>query len=286
MKIRAVTSAFLSIRPDREPDYFLRPLADFLDRMGPDSPQFDFRCFLEPRDRALASERIDDHRMRSVELEAIVNEVWPESGWAERYYSTISGNPTHHDSFQARYDRLIAVYLGKLALMRMGFDEGADAVLWFDSGHWVSHQCAHDIGRYTPSLMDDVDGQRAHRALTIAAAELGIVGTRCYDGKKRFHMPLEHMYAYLTEFGHPLDMPPPFYQAVFWLVRRDRFDEFFCGFQGWWRRLMADGKAGTEESALTLLGWERRLACFRYARWVELLKGKVQRDPCWGKEAS
>lgn len=284
MKICAVTSAFISVRPDRPFEYFLGQLVDFLSVVGQDDDDLCVRICVEEGDVKAISAFVDSSRLVIQQPEELLRRVWPEPRWREIYFDLIQHNPTHHDSYQARHKRLIAVYLGKLAILSWAFEAGAEIAWWFDAGHWVSHQCDHRLDEYSENLMKGMNRHNIIDTVMAGARQWGILGTRSYEGKKRFHMPLEHMFDYLSELPEPLDAPIPLYQGVFWVIRRDLFSKFFQEFQVAWSRLISDGKAGTEESALTLLGWKRRIPCMYYMDWISALRRGELSTTVWGNE--
>jgi hypothetical protein len=48
-----------------------------------------------------------------------------------------------------------------------------------------------------------------------------------------------------------------------------------AGVRGAWARLIADGKAGTEENALTLYAWGREVRSFDSAGWERMLGFRI-----------
>jgi len=63
---------------------------------------------------------------------------------------------------------------------------------------------------------------------------------------------------------------------MFIFVRRDAFDDLYARVREAWARLIADGKAGTEENALTLYAWGREVRSFDSAAWERMLGFRVK----------
>ena len=184
-------------------------------------------------------------------------------------------NPTHHNSYQARFKSLIGVYLAKIALIDASFEEGVDWVLWFDAGHWVSHQCRHDLNHYSADLMKNIKPELFVQSLEALSRNYGIVGTRSEPGRTRFHMPIEWLYESFRQTDGRLEQRERFlYQGMFWLVDKSKRAHFLRGFRSRWRRLVGERKAGTEENALTLYCWENDVHSLRYADWIRTMEGE------------
>ncbi|MGA2074546.1 MAG: hypothetical protein ABSH52_13680 [Terriglobia bacterium] len=272
MRVTLLTFCYLGIRPDRPDGYYITPLNDYVQRILPHSSSFALEVYTS-REHVNRIGSLPFGRVLSLEPEELMAEVWDDPEALDAYHNLIQRNPTHSGSYQARFRRLIAVYLAKVAAIRKTFLSGCDACFWFDSGHWISYQAGHDLSQYRPQLQDGVTANGLSERLLDAAARYGVVGSQALPGKKKFHMPLAWMHEYGPELGYNNARDLPFCSAVFWLVHRNSVELFFTRFQHWWLRLLADGKAGIEENALTLMTWEQRCHVATYDTWVQVLRG-------------
>ena len=272
MSVTLLTFCYLGIRPDRPHEYYLTPLSDYLRLLVSHATDFSLEVYTG-REHVNRLNGLPFGRVIGLEPEELMADVWDDPAALDVYHELIQHNPTHCGSYQARFRRLIAVYLAKVAAIRRAFRSGCEACFWFDSGHWVSYQAEHDFSRYKSAMQEDVTPAGFAERLMDAAARYGVIGCEALPGKTRFHMPLEWMYGYAPALGYAEPSRLPLCSAVFWLVHRTRFELFFTRFRHWWLRLVDDGKAGIEENALTLMTWEQRFPVMTYNDWVEVLQG-------------
>ncbi len=271
-RTRILSAAFLGVRQDRDSDYYLRPLRDFADHIRLTFPDLRLTVFTQP-------ENVDQLRryvpaeIVGVDLDDAVSVVWPEREWRTLYHQMISRNPTHCESYQAQYPDLIGVYLAKIGILHHVCKTSRGPVLWMDAGHWISHQCDHQLSRYTDEAVKAFNAEAFAIWLDSLAQKYGVVGIRVSKSKQRFHMPLPWMYEYTGSPDLGLDDQLPLYQGVFLLVRPDMATSLVLGFKHWWGVLIRDKKAGTEENALTLYGWEKGFWSCSYAEWQHAMTG-------------
>jgi hypothetical protein len=254
LNVGIVTAAFLGLtsRPD---DYYIRPAED-LYRQSP-VPAF---IFTQPEHR---------HRFAApthpADPDLLANAFW-RPGWRELYQKLIRRNPTHCYSRQRHYPRVLGAWLGKFELLRRVFDDPGfgrlDALLWWDAGFSISFHLGHDPGRYSGFEIDP--GLAVTSLRELLRCPLALV--HCPFGV--FHMPAAWMEPYRPAGRAAADLAHP---AMFMFVRRDAFDELHAGVREAWARLIADGKAGTEENALTLYAWGRDVRSFDSVGWERML---------------
>jgi len=270
-----VTAAYGGIRPDRPLDYYLRPLTDFARRYRQTGGGAELVVHANPVSWSAAGELawLVDVPVTD-EPEDHVGEVWRDAEWRDVYQHLIRLNPTHFDSYQAHFPRLIGVYLSKLRLVELAFARGYDIVLWHDAGHWVSHSCEHNLARYDPaSGPERTDGCRLDRAIGQLVSTCPVVGTLSRTGRERFHMPMTWMreHATLVDSSRPDDLLCSLYTAVLWSFRRDQFAVFFGQFRAAWEELIEKAHAGIEENAMTIAAWRLGVPGLRYPDWLRVL---------------
>ncbi len=253
-KLAIASSAFLNIRDDRPAEYYLRPLTDFC------------KAVTDPHvDITVASEDdldIPNARNLKCNLDELIQNVWPDRDWKRKYHEMIAKNPTHCQSAQAKYERLIAVYLSKIPLMQMALEsQSADAVLWMDAGHWVSVECEGRLERYAgvPRV-----GENVSATIVRLAEKHGVLGCGIPLGGEHFHMPMSWMREYACRDG-------PLWTGAFCLIHRNSMTKFFRSVCDSWRCLMDAGRAGTEENAMTISSWRVGWSSIHRLKWIDLL---------------
>jgi hypothetical protein len=272
-----VSAAYAGVRPDRTMDYYHRPLLDFLRAYRASGG----RAVLTVHANGASWERAPG-LMRLVD-EAIEDEpgdhvraVWPDPDWQRCYQQLIRRNPTHAESYQARFPRLIAVYLSKLRLVELAFERGGyEAVLWHDAGHWVSHACEHDIRRYSAAGPEQTRGELLDRLLRELTEDHPVVGTLSRPGRERFHMPISWMREHAAEIdpARADALVRSLYTAVLWAFRREAFAAFAAAFREAWAALVRRAQAGIEENAMTIAAWRQNTPGLAYPAWRRLLAG-------------
>lgn len=277
LRLGMVTAAYGGVRPDRPLDYYLRPLGDFVRRYRQSGGTAELIVHANPPSWRAAGElaRMVDVALTD-EPEDHVGAVWGDPEWQETYRDVLRLNPTHCDSYQARFPRLIGVYLCKLRLIDLAFQQGHDIVLWHDAGHWVSHGCGHDLESYTADVGPDLtDGARFDKILRTMSSSHPVLGSLSRPGRERFHMPLAWMgeHAARVDPGREANLLRSLYTAVFWLFRRDQFHAFFDRFKAAWAELIDHGHAGIEENALTIAAWSLGIPGIPYGGWRKAIEG-------------
>jgi hypothetical protein len=285
-RLSLVSAAYGNIRTDRPLQYYLRPLTDFLRRYRETGGSAElvvhanaasWQCageLAELVDRAVCDEP-EDH----------VQAIWADADWIDNYQRLIRLNPTHHKSCQARFPRLIGVYLSKMRLVKLAFEGGSDVVLWHDAGHWVSAASGHDLTKYSSEIGPGLtDGRLMDRRLLALAAAHPVLGTFCRSGTWEFHMP----HAWMREHALRVDetsadlLLQSLYPAALWLFHCDAFGLFYRRFRAAWNELVRRGHAGTEENALTIAAWSLDVPGLLYPDWQSVLWGtKTSVSPVW-----
>jgi len=277
-RIAFVTAAYAGIRSDRPIEYYHRPLNDFLGRYRQTGGEALLLIHANEESWSLIPEFRKHIDIAIVdEPEDHVWNIWPDEDWSATYQCLLQSNPTHCQSYQARFKRLIAVYLCKLRLVEIAFESNdCDLVLWHDSGHWVSHGAQHDLQRYDDHQgPKEANGRSLDRLLRLHADRFPVFGTLSRPNRKRFHMPLAWMRRHAVRVrGEETDLLlRSLYTAVLWSFRRDAFPEFIAEFRDAWRSLIEMRQAGIEENALTIAAWRRSIPGLDYADWRRLLTG-------------
>lgn len=276
MNIIGITSAFLSIRRDRSPEYYSMPLKHFTNRLVTDDPLMPVLVFT---DKYLHHElpKSENILIEHCNPDDLLQQFWSERNWAEKYLG-LKRLPGLDKIFAINSLKLLSVWLGKFAMIKKGFDLGFDVVFWFDSGHWTSHQHFADFSKYSEAMLSKVACKNLSSRLLSAAEKYEILSTQAWPTLKELHIPLEAYYTVGEEMGYNRPDGLPLYQGVFLLIHKKRFDHFFRRCQFWWERLVADGYGGTEESALTLFGWENHIERLTYLNWLAVLEGSSITD--------
>lgn len=194
-RLGLVTAVYAGVRSDRMMQYYHRPLLDFLRAYRDSGGEGKLIVHANPQSWSLCPElQSVVHLPIKDEPEDHVRAIWDIDDWSGHYQLLLKRNPTHAESYQSRFKRLIAVYLSKLRLVEIAFEQNDfDVVLWHDAGHWVSHGAQHDLTRYDSSVAKRTNGHRLDALLFENTMEHGIFGTLSRPGRRRFHMPLEWM---------------------------------------------------------------------------------------------
>ena len=275
-----VSAAYGDVRSDRAMEYYHRPLMDFLQayRTSGGRAVLTLHANGASWSRAPGLARLVDEAIED-EPEDHVRAVWPDPDWQRTYQRLIRRNPTHSDSYQARFPRLIAVYLSKVRLVELAFERGGfETVLWHDAGHWVSHACEHDIRRYSAADgPEQTRGELLDRLLPDLIGVHPVVGTLSRPGRERFHMPLSWMreHAARIDEARADALIRSLYTAVLWAFRREGFAAFAAAFRQAWDALIRRGQAGIEENAMTIAAWRRDAPGLPYSAWRRLLAGDL-----------
>jgi len=106
-----------------------------------------------------------------------------------------------------------------------------------------------------------------------ASRNHGIILTQAWPTLKDLHLPFAAYYALGYDMGYEHPESLPLYQAVFMLVHKSKFYAFYDGCRKWWLKLIKNGYGGTEESAITLYGWENQINRMSYPNWIKILSG-------------
>ena len=277
-RLGLITAAYAGIRSDRQQEYYHRPLLDFVRAYRESGGQGKLIVHANAPSWSLCPELRSLVDLANVdEPEHHVSAIWNTEDWSSRYQLLLNRNPTHSNSYQAVYPRLIAVYLTKLRLVEIAFEQNDfDIILWHDAGHWISHGAQHDLGCYDSRVARRTNGERLDSLLFEYSSTHGVFGTLSRPNRKRFHMPLEWMreHAVLVGTQDPDALLRSLYTAVLWVFRRTSFPRFIDGFRRSWGRLIERGQAGIEENALTLVAWEQCVPGLDYAAWSKLLAGE------------
>ncbi len=271
MSIIGITSAFLSIRKDRPIEYYSTPLEDFLHKAVVEDPSMPFLVF---SDQPIISS-LQEYRSIQIEYSdpvKLLNEFWPDKNWMSHYLN-LKRLPSLDELYTVNGIALLSVWLGKFAMLKKGFDLGFEAMFWFDAGHWTSHQYFADFSKYSKSMMDSLSCSNLSKRLLSASQKYGVLSTQAWPSLKELHIPLNAYYVIGREMGYQKPETLPLYQGVFLLIHRSFFESFFAECQKWWIRLIDDGYGGTEESALTLFGWQNRIDRLSYNNWLKVLEG-------------
>ena len=258
-------------------DYYHGPLLDFLRSYRDSGGEGKVIVHASPQSWSLCPElQSVVHVPIEDEPENHVRAIWNTDDWSGKYQLLLKRNPTHAESYQSRFHRLIAVYLSKLRLVELAFEQhDFEVVLWHDAGHWISHGAQHDPARYDSRVTKRTNGHRLDNLLFENATEHGIFGTLSRPGRTRFHMPLAWMreHAVLIGAADPDALMRSLYTAVLWAFPRNSFSRFIEVFRRSWGRLIECGQAGIEENALTLAAWNQGVPGLDYDAWTRLLRG-------------
>lgn len=275
-----VSAAYNEVRMDRDINYYYRPLSDFIKQYK--STGGTAKIIVHANQSAWKKMqdlyRIIDQPIID-EPEDHIQAVWDENNWKKVYQNLIKKNPTHCNSYQARFERLIAVYLSKMRLIELAFAQGFDIVLWHDAGHWISLACEHNLSIYDiekgPAL---AHGKSCDANLIKLVNQHKIVGSLCREGKTRFHMPMEWVRAYAKEISPNFqeDLLSLLYSAVLWLFHKNHFETFYSNFKAAWGNLIENGHAGIEENALTIASWKLGCPGLSYRDWQKVLFGETK----------
>jgi len=266
VKIVLISFAYLGIKLHRPDEYYLTPLRDFLERA---SSNTNIQIYTRPEHVNRLNTILSRGTIIGLEPETLMAEIWPEPKALEIYHRLIRNNPSRKNSSQAKYLRLIAVWLGKLAAMRRAFLDGADACFWFDAGHWVSVLCHHKVSQYAFSLQNEIDFTGLTDRLADHSLRYGIMGCERLNSRPSFHMPMSWMHEYIANQNELKIEGLQFSSGVFLLIHRQYAEKFFDRYSYWWERLISDGKAGTEENAITLVQWEQQYKMATYCEWMD-----------------
>ena len=254
-KIIIATSAFLGLN-NRPSKYYL-DTAEELYRQSP----IPVKVFTQPENQSKFS--IPTESALPYELAA---KFW-KPGWEAEYSELIKRNPTHCQSMQAKYPAVLGAWLGKLELMKRVFETtDCESVLWQDAGHIISSQLNHDAEKYSGFTIDK------ERMMSCVDKLMERNITLCQWSFCGRNMP-EAWYREYWSFG---SKPPYNIFGPFIFCQRHAFQTFYAGVQSKWEILIRDGKAGTEEDALTLLAWGFSPRTWTYEEWCENLGIKIK----------
>ena len=272
MDVLLLTSAYLNIRNDRPSKYYSTPLDDFLCKLYEGEPTFPVWVFTNVYQ---PNKTIVNNNLKIINLEPdmLLKEFWDVADWKDKYQK-LNRLSELDKIFETNSLNLLAIWLGKLAMIKKGFEAGYETVLWFDSGHWTSHQHFADFSKYSQSMLDNVSCYGLKQRVLSASRTYGIILTQAWSTLKDLHIPFEAYYDLGREMGYPFPEKLPLYQAVFMLIHKSQFSSFFKGCQKWWQKLINNGYGGTEESAITLYGWENRINRIPYPNWLKVLYGE------------
>lgn len=273
MKVIGITGAFLNIRSDRPPECYLRPLSDFIERIDTTDSPLHVLVFSEHHN----IQRLPSHPLLKgigCKPENLILEFWDAPNW--RYiYGNLKRLPSLEVILQTNGLLPLTVWLGKFAMIKRAFEMGAEVAFWFDAGHWTSPQHFSAFHKYSPKMLGAVTGVDLVSRLYEPAYQYGILGMEAQPSLEDLHIPLDVYYKFGYSMGYANPQALPLYQGVFLLIHKDSFADFYRGCQKWWLCLVNDGYGGTEESLLTLYGWENRIARLSYLNWLSVLQGKT-----------
>ena len=259
--LRIVTAAMLGLRDDREDKYYLEPLTALTRRLE-GVPDVQLDIYSNAPDRIVVpacGEVIYE------QPEPLAREFWQIPDIAEEYAILLRRNMHVHGWAQQKFPRLIVTWLAKFAMMQRAFaDSSTEAVLWIDAGLWNSLENNHDCSKFHPSCMADLFPPGISRKL-VNLAQTQHANFVTSEKLPMLHMPWEW-------FAHYVDGIEVCWAAIM-LVHRDTFTQFWDSSQKWWLRLVADGKAGTEENAISIACAEHKWARLTYEKWKQVLKG-------------
>ncbi len=249
-KLCVVTSVF-NIRKDRPIEYYLTPTIDMLTDLAGSNINI---CVYTDQEEKLfpKANNISIFKTQDKELDNLIKPIWGEENWRSRYQFLVSDKELP----AARYDELIAIWLGKITMMKNSADMG-DLILWQDGGIRMPRIFQKDINNY--------------RKKKICASVYNIFANKFLDKSPLVFMKCDTN----RRFYHGVDMlkyakkEKPKIRGGFIFARSSELEGLLRGVKEEWSILTENGDYGTEENALTLYQWKRAdSAAITYNQWL------------------
>lgn len=251
-----VTSACLGARNDRPWIYYLHPLQDQVEVLT--TSEIDFLVWTWPRSVRGVSVVAPKERIRTFDPDSIARALWDKDSW-DGQLPSLHINPK---AIEARNPSLFDIWLAKLPLVLKSMEEtGAEVGMWVDCAHAVSWDCKHAYDRYTSQLITRWNLKAGLPTIVQAARDHGVV--LCGEMPAVRPLPIEHV------------VKEKYCNGSLFAIHKTYGQDVVAAVQKAWKEIREAGKIHTDEPWFALAAAERDWPMWPYARWQEVLCGRV-----------
>jgi hypothetical protein len=199
-----------------------------------------------------------------VDLDEMVADVWPNSDWRNVYSALSSRKAELLGTAQVESQHLIGIWLSKIWVIRESL-RSFNRTLWIDAGLLYSMKSDH---RFDSSIGYDAERLVQLTALLNKRQTSQTLGVRfTFPGPTLHGIDVEEMRKCTTS----ANTNNTGISAGLLCVHCDQITRLYDRWCDIWANLIANKQAGTEESILTILGWDQQIETMTWDEWFALL---------------
>ena len=256
--------ALMGFRPDRDTGRYYRLLLNDL------RDKWDGPLHVATNDPAGFSEGIDLEPVPDVA--ALRRCLWDDERWQDEYHRRLGWHPRNHGIGQYKFPHMIEVYLAKTELMLRAAERFGE-IVWLDAGLLFSVFHDHAVPDHWTGYSRPLLNEGLAPWLQGFSQDRPVVATipRKWRPLKN-HRPSFHGLTF-HDMGRlarqALAKPQPFY-AVAGAMRLSAQDAGMIR-REWpsiWQSMLDLGRAGTEETVLSVLAWRHNWHAVPLAEWM------------------
>jgi hypothetical protein len=267
------TCALFGYRPDRDRLRYYQLLVNQL-------------CAVSPFPVVVATNRPDEFQQvdRVIPVEdagALRQKIWEEPNWQTEYLARLGHHPRNRSLAQFQDPRLVEVYLAKMSLI-FAMNEMLGDLLWIDAGFLFSavyqHNVTADWQGYCPVQLAALpatisSGPPTEPVLFQIPRKKRLFRTRRphFHGLSWHDMESLALRNQIKSHPHYIAAGIGYYPAGFAENHQNEFKAL-------WADHVAYGRAGTEETIISLMSWRHAWKSLTLTEWVRLVSRCEIRD--------